>query len=69
MKIVDNKALMLRVKNPARVLAAVPDSKQVDDNTVVVKWGVEQVQVLRATSGPASLSRWNISARQPRSSP
>ena len=48
MKIVDNKALMLRVKNPARVLAAVPDSKQVDDNTVVVKWGVEQVQVLRA---------------------
>jgi superfamily II DNA or RNA helicase len=47
MDIVDNKALLLRLKNPAHVLAAVPDSVAVDEHTVAVRWGVPQVQALR----------------------
>lgn len=47
MQIIDDKALLLRLKNPAPVLAAVPDSKPVDDHTVAVRWGVRQVQALR----------------------
>jgi SNF2 family DNA or RNA helicase len=48
MQIIDNKALLLRLKNPAQVLASVPDSKAVDAHTVAVKWGVPQVQALRS---------------------
>jgi len=47
MKIVDNKALLLRLKNPAPVLAAVPGAKPVDENTVAVRWALPQVQALR----------------------
>ena len=47
MQIIDNKALVLRLRNPSPVLAAVPDSKLIDDNTVAVRWGVPQVQALR----------------------
>ena len=47
MQIIDNKALLLRLRNPAPVLAAVPDAKAVDEHTVAVKWGVTQAQALR----------------------
>lgn len=47
MDIVDNKALLLRLQNPSRVLAAVPDSKQVDSTTVAVRWAMPQVHALR----------------------
>lgn len=47
MEIIDDKALLLRLKNPAQVLASVPDSQPVDDHTVAVRWGVRQVQALR----------------------
>lgn len=47
MKIVDNKALLLRLKNPAPVLAAVPDAHPVDEHTVVVRWGLQQARALR----------------------
>jgi SNF2 family DNA or RNA helicase len=47
MQIIDNKALLLRLKNPARVLAAVPDAKVVDEHTVAVRWGLQQAQALR----------------------
>jgi len=59
MEIIDNKALVLRLKNPARVLAAVADSKQIDANTVAVKWGVEQAQTLRALNfdAPSPIER------------
>jgi hypothetical protein len=48
MKIVDNKALVLRLKNPAPVLAAVPDARPIDENTVAVRWALPQVQALRS---------------------
>lgn len=47
MKIIDNKALLLRLKNPSHVLAAVPDSAQIDEHTVAVKWDVDNVHALR----------------------
>jgi SNF2 family DNA or RNA helicase len=47
MQIIDDKALLLRLKNPAQVLASVPDSRAVDSNTVAVRWGVPQAQALR----------------------
>jgi len=47
MKIVDNKALMLRLKNPAPVLAAAPDARQLDTHTVAVKWDINNVHTLR----------------------
>jgi superfamily II DNA or RNA helicase len=47
MQIFQNKALLLRLKNPAPVLAAVPDSHAVDANTVAVKWDVPQTHALR----------------------
>jgi SNF2 family DNA or RNA helicase len=47
MEIIDNKALLLRLKNPAKVLHSVPDSSPVDAHTVAVKWGVRQAQALR----------------------
>lgn len=47
MKIIDNKALVLRLKNPAPVLAAVPNARPVDPNTVAVKWDIPNVHALR----------------------
>jgi SNF2 family DNA or RNA helicase len=47
MEIIDNKALLLRVKNPARILAAVPDAVSVDEYTVAVRWALPQAQALR----------------------
>ncbi len=47
MEIVQDKALLLRLRNPAQVLASVPDSAAVDDHSVAVKWGVPQAQALR----------------------
>jgi SNF2 family DNA or RNA helicase len=47
MKIIDDKALLLRLKNPAPVLAAVPDVRPVDAHTVAVKWDVPNVHALR----------------------
>jgi SNF2 family DNA or RNA helicase len=48
MEIVDNKALVMRLKNPAPVLATVPDARAVDQHTVAVKWGLRQAQALRS---------------------
>lgn len=47
MKIIDDKALLLRLKNPSHVLASVPDSRQIDAHTVAVKWDVNNVHALR----------------------
>ena len=47
MQIIDNKALLLRVKNPAQITTVIPKSKGLPDNKVLVKWGVEESRVLR----------------------
>ena len=47
MEIVENKALKLRVKNPQRITNVIPKSAMIGDNEVLVKWGLEEAQVLR----------------------
>jgi len=47
LRIVDNKALLLKVENPAKVTMVIPKSKQLGANEVLVNWGVEEAKVLR----------------------
>ncbi len=56
MKIIDSKALLLRLRHPGQVLNAIKESKKIDDNQVAVKWDVPQVHALR---------NMNISAPSP----
>ena len=47
MEIVENKALKLRVRNPNRITSVIPKSAVIGDNEVLVRWGLEEAQVLR----------------------
>jgi SNF2 family DNA or RNA helicase len=46
-QIVDDKALLLRVKEPNRITTIIPKSKVLDTGEVLVKWGLEEAQVLK----------------------
>jgi len=47
MQIVDNRGLLLRVRNPDKITTAIPSSKQVNNTDVLVKWGVDEARVLK----------------------
>jgi SNF2 family DNA or RNA helicase len=47
MQIIDNRGLLLRLRNPAKITTAIPTSKAVSENEVLVKWGVDEARVLR----------------------
>jgi len=47
MEIIENKALLLRLKNPQRVTTVIPNSKDIGDNRVLVKWSLDEAQVLK----------------------
>lgn len=47
MQIVENKALLLRVREPSRITTVIPKSKILDSGEVLVKWGLEEAQVLK----------------------
>ena len=47
MQIVDNRAVLLKLRNPAKVTQIIPKSKELSDNRVVVNWGVEEARVLK----------------------
>ena len=47
MQIIDNKALLLKVKDPQRITTVIPKSKILDSGEVLVKWGLDEAQVLR----------------------
>jgi hypothetical protein len=47
MQIIDNKALLVKVRKPNRILTVIPRAKQVGEHEVLVKWGLEEAQVLR----------------------
>ena len=47
MQIIDNKALLIKVREPNRITAVIPKSKMVGQNEVLVKWGLEEAQVLK----------------------
>lgn len=53
MQIIDNKALLLKLRHPKQVLSAIPDSKPTGGNKVAVKWDVPQVHALRSMNIPA----------------
>ena len=46
-QIIENKALLLKVKEPGRITTVIPKAKQVSDHEVLVKWGLEEAQVLK----------------------
>ena len=47
MRIIDNRGLLLRLRNPAKITTAIPTSRAVGENEVLVKWGVDEARVLR----------------------
>lgn len=47
MQVVENKALLMRLRNPKQVTQVIPKSKELPNNQVVVKWGMDEVQFLR----------------------
>ena len=47
MQIIDNKALLLKLRNPNRVTTVIPNSRKISENEVLVKWGLEEAQVLK----------------------
>ena len=47
MQILDNKALLLRLKNPNKVTKVVEKSRELSDNQVVVNWGVDEAHTLK----------------------
>ena len=47
MEIYQNKALLLRLRNPKKVTTVIPKSKQLPDNKVMVNWGIDEAQVLK----------------------
>ena len=48
MEIIENgRALLLRLRNPQQVTNAIPKSRALPDNKVVVNWGVDEAQTLK----------------------
>ena len=47
MQIIENRALLLKVKEPSRITTVIPKAKQISTNEVLVKWGLEEAQVLK----------------------
>jgi SNF2 family DNA or RNA helicase len=48
MKIINGKALLLKLRNPNRITETIPKSKATGPHEVAVKWGVDEVQTLRS---------------------
>ena len=42
MQIIENKALLLKLRNPDRITTVIPKSKVLDSGEVLVKWGLEE---------------------------
>jgi len=47
MQIIDNKALLLKLRNPKQVTTIIPKSKAISEHEVVVNWGVQETHTLR----------------------
>ena len=47
MQVIDNRALLLRVRNPALITQVIPKSERLSDNEVLVHWGLEESQILK----------------------
>lgn len=47
MEIIDNKALLLTLRNPQKITTVIPKSKDLGDGKVLVRWGLDEAQVLK----------------------
>ena len=47
MQIIEDKALLVRTKHPERITEIIPKSKVLETGEVLVKWGLEEAQVLK----------------------
>jgi len=47
LEIVDNKALLLRLRNPQKITTVIPKSKDLGEGKVLVRWGLDEAQVLK----------------------
>ena len=47
MQIIENKALLIRVREPGRITSAIRTAKQLNATDVLVRWGVEEAQILK----------------------
>lgn len=47
MEIIDNKAVLLKVRSPGQITSVIPKSRHLEDGRVAVYWGLEEMQVLR----------------------
>ena len=47
MQIIDNKVLLLNLRNPNKVTTLIPKSKIVGENQVAVSWGLDEARVLK----------------------
>jgi hypothetical protein len=57
MRIVDGKALLLKLRNPKRVTETIPKSKTVQDHEVLVKWGIDEAHTLGQASTRRSTTK------------
>lgn len=60
MQIIENKALLVTVRNPERVIAAIPSAKRLNDTDVLVKWELPEAQALaklRLKDVPSPIAR------------
>jgi hypothetical protein len=46
-EIINNKVLVLNLRNPNRVTTVIPKSKVIGENKVAVSWGLDEAQVLK----------------------
>ena len=47
MEIIENKALLLKLRDPAKVTAVIPKSRVLDQHNVLVHWGLDEAHVLK----------------------
>ena len=48
MQIIDNKALLFKLRDPDRVVNNIPKSKIISNNNVLVNWGLHEAMSLNA---------------------
>jgi SNF2 family DNA or RNA helicase len=46
-KVIDNKALLMRLRAPSKVTNVIPKSKELSGNRVLVNWGIDEAHVLK----------------------
>ena len=48
MQVINDKALLLKVRNPKQITTVIPKSKELSMNEVIVNWGLDEAHTLRS---------------------